>query len=96
MARNHRTPPPTTNPVALLRRKLKMTQPQFAHELGVERVEVSRWENGHRKPLRGFLLQMGRMIGGIRPDQREKLEEAFESSGFRVSPKPFRKENEKP
>jgi DNA-binding transcriptional regulator YiaG len=33
-----------------LRQALKLTQEEFARELGVSFATVSRWENGHGKP----------------------------------------------
>jgi len=36
--------------VRRLRKKLKLTQESFAHQLGVTWVSVSRWENGHSTP----------------------------------------------
>ncbi len=35
-----------------LREALKLTQEEFARELGVSFTTVSRWENGHGKPSR--------------------------------------------
>ena len=39
-------------PVALLRRRLNMTQEEFAHAIGVTVSTVNRWENGHIEPSR--------------------------------------------
>lgn len=36
--------------IAELRRRLEMTQEQFARELGVTVGTVNRWENGHFRP----------------------------------------------
>jgi DNA-binding transcriptional regulator YiaG len=33
-----------------LRKRLGLTQEQFAHKLGVTFVSVNRWENGHSTP----------------------------------------------
>ena len=33
-----------------LRKKLGLTQEEFAHRLGVSWVTVSRWEHGHSSP----------------------------------------------
>ncbi|MBI4517025.1 MAG: helix-turn-helix transcriptional regulator [Deltaproteobacteria bacterium] len=38
--------------VALLRRRLNMTQEEFAHAIGVTVSTVNRWENGHIEPSR--------------------------------------------
>lgn len=34
-----------------VRNELKMTQEQFAHEIGVSFSTLSRWENGHTTPI---------------------------------------------
>ena len=39
-------------PIAALRRKLNMTQEEFAHAIGVTVSTVNRWENGHIEPSR--------------------------------------------
>ena len=33
-----------------IRKRLGLTQEQFARELGVSFITVNRWENGHAKP----------------------------------------------
>ncbi|MDP2924281.1 MAG: helix-turn-helix domain-containing protein [Candidatus Omnitrophota bacterium] len=33
-----------------IRKKLKLTQEQFAEKIGVDFCTVNRWENGHFKP----------------------------------------------
>jgi DNA-binding transcriptional regulator YiaG len=38
--------------IAALRRKLNMTQEEFAHAIGVTVSTVNRWENGHIVPSR--------------------------------------------
>jgi len=38
--------------VATLRRRLAMTQEEFAHAIGVTVSTVNRWENGHIQPSR--------------------------------------------
>jgi DNA-binding transcriptional regulator YiaG len=40
------------SPVAALRRRLNMTQEEFAHAIGVTVSTVNRWENGHIEPSR--------------------------------------------
>ena len=52
-------------PVNALRRRLKMTQEEFAHAIGVTVSTVNRWENGHiepsrlaRKAMEGLLAQL--------------------------------------
>ncbi len=43
---------PLDSPVSALRRRLKMTQEEFAHAIGVTVSTVNRWENGHIEPSR--------------------------------------------
>ncbi|MCX8073452.1 MAG: helix-turn-helix transcriptional regulator [Candidatus Binatia bacterium] len=38
--------------IAALRRRLNMTQEEFAHAIGVTVSTVNRWENGHITPSR--------------------------------------------
>jgi putative transcriptional regulator len=52
------------SPINALRRRLKMTQEEFAHAIGVTVSTVNRWENGHiepsrlaRKAMEGLLAQ---------------------------------------
>lgn len=40
------------SPIHELRRRLKMTQEEFAHAIGVTVSTVNRWENGHIEPSR--------------------------------------------
>ena len=40
------------SPVSALRRRLNMTQEEFAHTIGVTVSTVNRWENGHIEPSR--------------------------------------------
>lgn len=40
------------NMVSSLRRRLSMTQEEFAHAIGVTVSTVNRWENGHIEPSR--------------------------------------------
>jgi putative transcriptional regulator len=41
-----------SSPIGALRRRLKMTQEEFAHAIGVTVSTVNRWENGHIEPSR--------------------------------------------
>lgn len=41
---------PMSEFVRALRRELKMTQEEFAHELGITVGTVNRWENGRFRP----------------------------------------------
>jgi putative transcriptional regulator len=52
------------SPISNLRRRLQMTQEEFAHAIGVTVSTVNRWENGHiepsrlaRKAMEGLLAQ---------------------------------------
>ncbi len=38
--------------ISILRRRLRMTQEEFAHAIGVTVSTVNRWENGHIEPSR--------------------------------------------
>jgi putative transcriptional regulator len=40
------------SPISALRHRLKMTQEEFAHAIGVTVSTVNRWENGHIEPSR--------------------------------------------
>jgi putative transcriptional regulator len=42
----------SASPVHELRRRLNMTQEEFAHAIGVTVSTVNRWENGHIEPSR--------------------------------------------
>jgi putative transcriptional regulator len=56
--------------VRSLRRELKMTQEEFAHELGITVGTVNRWENGRFRPsklARATLLEFSERHG--RPTQ---------------------------
>lgn len=41
-----------SSPICALRRRLSMTQEEFAHAIGVTVSTVNRWENGHIEPSR--------------------------------------------
>lgn len=52
--------------VRTLRRELKMTQEEFAHELGITVGTVNRWENGRFRPsklARATLLEFANKHG---------------------------------
>src|SRR5512139_1148176 len=42
----------SSSPISALRRRLNMTQEEFAHAIGVTVSTVNRWENGHIEPSR--------------------------------------------
>ena len=44
--------PQPSSPISALRHRLKMTQEEFAHAIGVTVSTVNRWENGHIEPSR--------------------------------------------
>jgi transcriptional regulator with XRE-family HTH domain len=51
--------------VRKLRARLRLTQEQFAQEVGVTFSTVNQWENGHRRPqpyLMKRLLEMSRLL----------------------------------
>ena len=56
--------------VRALRRELRMTQEEFAHELGITVGTVNRWENGRFRPSKlarasilDFAAKHGIMVG---------------------------------
>lgn len=67
--------------VANLRRRLGMTQEEFAHAIGVTVSTVNRWENGHIRPSRLARKAMERLAGvdaareslSASPDQPQRL-----------------------
>lgn len=57
---------PMSDLVRALRRELKMTQEEFAHELGITVGTVNRWENGRFRPsklARATLLEFAAKHG---------------------------------
>ena len=61
-----------------LRESLRLTQEEFARELGVSFTTVSRWENGHGKPsplaLRQLLDLLDRVQGSKPSTGRKETE----------------------
>jgi putative transcriptional regulator len=60
-----------------LRERLRLTQEQFAHEVGVTFSTVNQWENGHRRPqpfLLRRLLEMETASGQNSPGHLSKEE----------------------
>lgn len=47
--------------IKALRTKLNMTQVEFAYQLYVQPVTVSRWERGTTEPLKHFVKAMEQM-----------------------------------
>lgn len=64
--------------VTALRRRLNMTQEEFAHAIGVTVSTVNRWENGHITPSR---LARRAMEALLQQAMRATSEEASEASG---------------
>ncbi len=61
--------------VRSLRRELKMTQEEFAHELGITVGTVNRWENGRFRPsklARATLLEFAERHGRSIPGSANK------------------------
>lgn len=61
--------------VRTLRRELKMTQEEFAHELGITVGTVNRWENGRFRPsklARATLLEFAERHGRSLDDIAKK------------------------
>ena len=55
------------SPINALRRRLKMTQEEFAHAIGVTVSTVNRWENGHIEPSRLARKAMEGLLAQIAP-----------------------------
>ncbi len=53
------------SPINALRRRLKMTQEEFAHAIGVTVSTVNRWENGHIEPSRLARKAMDALLAQI-------------------------------
>jgi DNA-binding transcriptional regulator YiaG len=56
---------PEAEPAALIRemrRRLGMSQNQFARKLGVTFLTVNRWENGHTRPCSLSVIQLRRLL----------------------------------
>lgn len=64
--------------VTALRRRLNMTQEEFAHAIGVTVSTVNRWENGHITPSR---LARRAMEALLQQTLKATLEETPEASG---------------
>lgn len=70
--------------VRRLRRRMGLTQEQFAREVGVTFSTVNQWENGRRHPqpfLLKRLLEMNVSIGEPTSKPRAKLAERKPSRG---------------
>jgi len=56
-----------SSPINALRRRLKMTQEEFAHAIGVTVSTVNRWENGHIEPSRLARKAMEGLLAQVAP-----------------------------
>lgn len=54
----------TPQEVRELRQRLGLTQYQLSQEVGVQPIEVSRWERGHRTPSGSALRLLQLLAGG--------------------------------
>ncbi|GBD26065.1 hypothetical protein HRbin30_01392 [bacterium HR30] len=61
-------------PIAALRRRLNMTQEEFAHAIGVTVSTVNRWENGHITPSRLARRAMENLLNQLAAESRQELE----------------------
>lgn len=68
------------SPISALRRRLNMTQEEFAHAIGVTVSTVNRWENGHIEPSRLARKAMEGLLTQI-PDEPRFLEQRFSFNG---------------
>jgi putative transcriptional regulator len=66
-------------PIAALRRRLNMTQEEFAHAIGVTVSTVNRWENGHIEPSRLARRAMETLAGQVTTssEDHEEVSEAL-------------------
>jgi DNA-binding transcriptional regulator YiaG len=62
------------SPVTALRRRLNMTQEEFAHTIGVTVSTVNRWENGHIEPSRLARKAMETLMAQV-PDSSGAFEQ---------------------
>jgi putative transcriptional regulator len=60
-------------PISALRRRLQMTQEEFAHAIGVTVSTVNRWENGHIEPSRLARRAMEGLLSrvGVAPEMHD-------------------------
>lgn len=47
-----------------LRKRLKLTQQEFADKIGVDRVTVARWETNNKRPSKLAKRQLARLAEG--------------------------------
>lgn len=63
-------------PIAALRRRLNMTQEEFAHAIGVTVSTVNRWENGHITPSRLARRAVENLLNQLAAESREDSDQA--------------------
>ncbi len=57
--------------ISELRRRLNMTQEEFAHTIGVTVSTVNRWENGHIEPSRLARRALDTLAGQVPPQAEQ-------------------------
>jgi len=55
-----------------LRDRLRLTQEQFAREVGVTFSTVNQWENGHRRPQPYLLRRLLEMKASVEKESAER------------------------
>jgi len=60
-----------------MRSRLRLTQEQFAHQLGVTYLTVNRWENGHTKPSRLAMKQVEAKLQEMSDQGADLLQQYF-------------------
>ncbi|PSR18620.1 transcriptional regulator [filamentous cyanobacterium CCP3] len=69
-----------------LRQTLKLTQEQFAAQLGVSFPTINRWENGHANPSRLALKQINTLVHDLSTSPDVALSEQGRSIQRRYFP----------
>lgn len=54
----------TIEAIVALRKRLSLTQEQFAHRIGVTTSSVNRWERGHAEPSRLACQKLTELANG--------------------------------
>lgn len=71
---------PNNHPLAIYRRKQRISCEAFANSIGLDRITVWRWENGKRKPSPSQVEKLSKVTGipvrELRPDLAALLEHA--------------------
>jgi DNA-binding transcriptional regulator YiaG len=79
---------PIATEIREIRHKLNMTQAQFAHEIGVERSMISRWENGSVRASAATMKLMRRTIEDYNRDAVKFVNERPWMLGADLPPTP--------